>query len=187
MVSATPLHNCFKSFKISFMRSVQKVSSHVLWKIEPFLEVDTRYKKHCTQDNDALVPFKAGTLGSHTVLPTVISYPVIFSWISLLVWNCFLIKGDFSFGKSQKSQGIKSVLSGGWVTWVIWCFTKNSTWDMMHEQVPCWDEAANFQLPIAAAFWIFQIVSMEECSSLMQNLMQICCSTCSVIFNARAT
>ena len=30
------------------MKSVQKVSSHVLWKIETFIEEDTRYKKHCT-------------------------------------------------------------------------------------------------------------------------------------------
>ena len=44
-------------------------------------------------------------------------------------------------------------------------------------------------LPIAAAFWIFWIIriaSMEECSSLMQNLMQICCSTCSIILNVTA-
>ena len=40
---------------------------------------------------------------------------------------------------------------------------------------------------IAAAFWIIQIVSMEECSRLTQNSMQICCSTHSVILNAMAT
>ena len=28
--------------------SVHKVSSHVIWKIETFIEEDTRYKKHCT-------------------------------------------------------------------------------------------------------------------------------------------
>ena len=49
--------------------SVQKVSCHVLWKIETFIEEHTSYKKHCTQDNDASVPFKASTLGPHTVLP----------------------------------------------------------------------------------------------------------------------
>ena len=37
------------------------------------------------------------------------------------------------------------------------------------------------------AFCIIQIVSMEECSSLMQSLMQICCSARSVILNAMAT
>ena len=41
-----------------------------------------------------------------------------------MVWNLFSFKGDFSFGKSQKSQGNKSGLYGGWVTWVIWCFAK---------------------------------------------------------------
>ena len=61
-----------------------------------------RYKKHCTEDNDTSVPFKVGTLGSHTILPVTISCPVIFSWISLMVWNLFIFKGDFSLGKSQK-------------------------------------------------------------------------------------
>ena len=42
-----------------------------------------------------------------------------------MVWNLFPFKGDFSFRKSQKSQGTKFGLRGrGWVTWVIWCFTK---------------------------------------------------------------
>ena len=58
----------------------------------------------------------------------------------------------------------------------------------MHEQVYHHDDkAANHQLPIALTFWIIQIVSVEECSSLTQNLMQICYSTCSVILNATAT
>ena len=58
---------------------------------------------------------------------------------------------------------------------------------MMHEQAHCHDEAANHQLPIAAAFWIIQIVSTEECSSLTQNLMLIHCSTCPSILNATDT
>ena len=81
-----------------------------LWKIETLIEGDTRYKKHCTQDNDALVPFKVGTLGPQTVLPIALSYPVICSWISSVVWNLFPFKGDFSFGKSQKLQNNKSGL-----------------------------------------------------------------------------
>ena len=58
---------------------------------------------------------------------------------------------------------------------------------MMCEQACCHDEPANHQLPIAAAFCIIQIVSTEECSSLMQNLMQICCSVHLVILNVMAT
>ena len=47
----------------SYRRTVQKVSTHVIRKIETFIEEDTRYKKHCTQDNDTSVPFKVGTSG----------------------------------------------------------------------------------------------------------------------------
>ena len=68
--------------------------------------------------------FKVGTMGARTVLPIPISCPIVFSWISSKVWNLFPFKGDFSLGKSQKSQGAKSGLQGSWVTWVIWCFSK---------------------------------------------------------------
>ena len=40
---------------------------------------------------------------------------------------------------------------------------------------------------IPKAFQIIQIVSAEKCSSLTQNLMQICCSIQSVILNVMAT
>ena len=64
---------------------------------------------------------------------------------------------------------------------------KNSAGDMMHELVHCHDGAANHQLPIAAAFWIIQIVFVEECSRLTQNLMQNRCCTRSVILYVTAT
>ena len=80
----------------------------MLWKIETFIEGDTKYKKHCTKDNNTSVPFKVGTLGPHTILPIAISCTIVFSWISSRVCNFFPFKGDFSFGKSQKSQGTKS-------------------------------------------------------------------------------
>ena len=84
-----------------------------------------RYKKiQDTKDNDVSVPFKVGTLGSYTILPVTISCSVIFSWISLTVWNLFPFKGDFSFGKSQKFQDTKSGLKGDLITWEIWCFYK---------------------------------------------------------------
>ena len=68
-----------------------------------------RYKEHCTQDNDAPVPFRVDALGPHTVLPATISCPVMFSWISSMVRNPFPFGGNFSylFGKSQKSKGSK--------------------------------------------------------------------------------
>ena len=104
-----------------------------------------------------------------------------------MVWNLFSVKGDFSFGKSQKSQGTKSGLQGtespGWFD----VSPKNCAWDRMHEQVCCHDEAASHQLLIAAAFWIIWVVLAEECSSLTENMMQIRCSAHSVILNAAAT
>ena len=105
------------------------------------------YKKHCTQDNDASVPFKVGTLGPHTVLPIAISCLFIFSWISSMVWNPFPFKGDLSFRKIQKSQGTKSGLLGVWVTWVIWCFaTKHcKRHDAWVGALPWW----SCQLPVA--------------------------------------
>ena len=52
-------------------------------------------------------------------------------------------------------------------------------------QVHCRDEAADPQLPAAVAFWSTPVVSVEECAS--KKLMQIHCSTSSVIVNAMAT
>ena len=66
-------------------------------------------------------------------------------------------------------------------------YQKNSEHNVMHEQALCPEEVANHQLPIAAAFWIIPIVSREECSSLMQNMMQIDCSTHSVILSVMTT
>ena len=64
---------------------------------------------------------------------------------------------------------------------------KKSPQCTMCEWAHCHDEADSHLLPKAAAFWIIQIGSIEECSSLIQNLMQICCSTCLVILNVKAT
>ena len=59
-----------------------------------------------------------------------------YSWISSMVWNLLFFKGDFSFGKSQKSQGTRSGLYGGWVTWAT-----NLCWlqpvHIQHSQVFC--------------------------------------------------
>ena len=47
---------------IHMTRSVQKVPSHVIWKVEPFIEEDTRNIVHRTMTPQ----FKVGTLGPHT-------------------------------------------------------------------------------------------------------------------------
>ena len=104
-----------------YIRGLSRKYPNMQYKKQTFIEEDTSNTVH---DDEASVPFKHGTLGPHTVLPIAISCPIIFSWITLTVWNLFPFKSDFSFEKSQKSQGTKSGLYGGWITWVIWCFTK---------------------------------------------------------------
>ena len=86
---------------------------------------------------------------------------IVFSWISLTVWNLFPFKGDFSLGKNQKSQGSKSGLQRGWVTWMIWCFTKKLC--MRHDawvgMLPWW----SYQSPLAYSCSHFhRIVSLNQ-------------------------
>ena len=107
--------------------------------------------------------------------------------MSPTVWNLFPFKGDFVLGKARSCRapnlGFRGPESPGWFD--VW--PKNFPRDVMHEQACCRDEAVNHQLPVVVAFWIIRIVSMCECSSLMQNLMQIHCSTRSVILNVMTT
>ena len=152
--------------------------------IETFIEEHTRYKKHCTEDNDTSVPFKGDTLGPHTVLPITVSCPVIFPWISSMVWNLFPFKGDFTFGKSQSLRapnvGCRGAESPGWFD----VSQKNSVWDVIHEQVCCHDEAASHQLPIATAFWIiwiihrgmFKLNAKFDANSLLYSLSHFQCN-----------
>ena len=114
-----------------------------------------RYKKHWTQYNDTSVSFEVGPLGPHsspsisstvqnsqqTPLLASISCPIIFPWISSMVWNHVPFKGDFHFGKSQKSR------------YQIWAIGELSqVGDLMFHQKPlhethkwacCHDEAAH--------------------------------------------
>ena len=65
-------------------------------KIETFAEEDTRYKKHHTWDSDTSVPFKIGTLGPQTVLPTSTSYSITFSESRQSEITCSNILSDIS-------------------------------------------------------------------------------------------
>ena len=63
------------------------------------------------------------------------NYLIIFFWMSLAAWNLFHFKGNFSFGKSQKTQGTnlgcREAESPGW----FGVSPKNSAWDVMHAWV----------------------------------------------------
>ena len=64
-----------------------------------------------------------------------------------MVWNLFPFKSDFSLGKIRKSQGAQSELSGaespGWFD-----VSPKTAWDVMHEWVHSWHEAANHRLAV---------------------------------------
>ena len=104
-----------------------------------------------------------------------------------MIWNLFPFKGDFSFRKSHQCRVLNLGCRGLSHLGDLMFHKKNSAQDVMHEWIHSCDEAASHQFPIATAFWIILIISVEECSSLTQNLMQICCCTCSVISNVTAT
>ena len=112
---------------------------------------------------------------SQSSLTAPLYFPDSHRWSEI---SSLFFKGDFSFGKMPEVSGHQIWAAGGLSHLGDLMFhQKNSARDMMHKWARCCDEAANHQLPIAAAFWIIQIVSVEEWSSLMQNLMQIHCST----------
>ena len=67
-------------------------------------------------------------------------------------------------------------------TWIIFNYSWPSLKDLCHIFI-----CAALIASSPKAFWIIWTVSVKECSSLTQNLMQICCSTHSVILNAMAT
>ena len=84
-----------------YTRSVQKVSSHVIWNIERFIEEDTRYNKYCPYDNDASVPFKVVTLKPHQFSQSpsaAASYFPEFHWWSEI---SFLSKVILVLGKAR--------------------------------------------------------------------------------------
>ena len=155
-------------------RSVQKVSSHTIWKIETFIEGDTTYKTLYIRQW-CLSPLQSRHLGTSHSSPSRCQlpyFPESHRWSEI----SSLSKGILVLG-TARSHRASNLGHRGWVTWVVWCFTKNSARDVMHEWACCPDEAANHQLPTAAAFWTMRIVSTEECLSLMQNWMQVHCST----------
>ena len=161
------------------IRPVQKVSSLIIWKIETVTEEDTTYKKHCTQDRDASVPFEVGTLRPNIVLPIIISSPLHFPESHQQSEISSLLKVISVWGKARSCRAPNLGYRGlSYLGDLI--FYQKTAWDVIHEWVWCHDEAANHQLPVFAAFGIifslavFGIVSTEECSSLMQNSVQIC-------------
>ena len=143
-----------------------EVYSHVTRKIEAFIEEDTRYKKHCTQNNDTSVSFTVGTMRPHTVLPVPLL--LVKTWQNPLLESPSAAPWYFpeSHWLSEISSFSKVILVLGKARSHrapnLGCRRlshlgdfmlpqKYSAWDVMNEWVHfIHDEAANHQLPIAA-------------------------------------
>ena len=105
------MHKFFYGYRLHFSW-VYKVCTESIQpcirKIETFIEEDTRYKKHRTQDNDASVRFKVGTLGTshsfpnHHQLPCCIFLNLIDSLKSLPFqrWFYFWEKPEVAGGQT---------------------------------------------------------------------------------------
>ena len=157
---------------------VQKVSNHVIWKIEAFIEEDTRNIVHRTM---TLGPLQSRHLGTSHSSPSCHQLPCNIFLSHQQSEISSLSKVILVLGKARNRRapnlGCSRAESLEWFD----VSPKNSAQDLMHYQVCCHDEAANHQVPIAAAFYIIPIVSAEEYSNLTQNLIQNHCSTHSVI------
>ena len=90
------------------------------------------------------------------------------------------------FSEKPEVAGCQIWAVGGFSHLADLMFHQKSLYEMWYmSRACCLDVAANHQLSIAAAYWIIWIDSPEECSKW--NLMQILCSSCSVILSVTAT
>ena len=168
-------------------RSVQKVPSHVIWKIETFIEEDTKYKKHCTEDSDISVPFKVApwdlTQFSHSPSAAPLYFPESYRWSEI----CSFSKVILVLGKDRSCRVSNLGCRGLSHLDDLMFFAEKlcTRCDAWAGTLLWW----SCQSPVAhsCGLWIFQRVSAEECSSLTQNLMPIRCSTGLVILNATTT
>ena len=189
-------------FILIYKQSVQKVSSHVICKIQTFIEEDDLQSRHLgTSHSSPNVSSTVQNTLQNPLLELPSAAPSYFPESHQLSEISSLSKMISVLGKARSCRapnlGYRGPESPGWFD----VSPKISAQDVMHEPEHCCDEAANHQLPKAVAvfvvlylcilkaslkaFWIIWIVPAEHCSNLMQNLTQICCFISSVILNAR--
>ena len=138
-------------------RLVQKVSSHVLWKI------GTRNIVQRTMTLQSPSKQAPWDLRQFSQSPSIAwsYFPKSHQWSEVSYFS----KVTLVLGKARSHRtpylGCRGSESPGWFD----VSPENSTQDMMHKRECCHDEAPNSQLPIAVAFWIIWIV-LQEMSKL---------------------
>ena len=142
------------------MRSVQKVSSYVIWKTETLLKKiwDTRNIVHRTMTSQSSSKQASWDLTQLSNLCWLQPIPVQHSQVL-----CFL----------QAFQNVSRITFNRILT-IFEAFVPHFYLRCTHCIAP-------------TGLLNIRFVAMEECWSLTQNLMQICWSTCSVILNVTAT
>ena len=130
------------------------------------------------------------------------SYRMKFAMTSFMPRSCVKILDIVVFGIPRSASGSHTVIH--WFLLIAAHTCSTFSGDLLVAGLPERGSLSTDSLPswkrlchtfICAAliasspkgFWIIQIVSAEECSSLTQNLMQIHCSTHSVILNVMVT
>ena len=145
------------------MRFVQKVFSHVLWKIETLLKKtqETLYTGQWCLSRLQSRHLWELTQFSQSPSTDLLYFPESHQWSEI----SSLSKVIFVLGKARSCRSPNLGLqicngaeSPGWFD----VSPKISAWDVMHERACCHDEAANHQLPIAEAFWIIQIIPQRN-------------------------
>ena len=146
----------------TYTTSFQKVSSYVLWKRDIYWR---RYKiqKTLYTGQWCLGPLQSRHLTQFSQLPSaaLVCFPESHQQSEISSFSKVILLLRKARGCRAPNLGCRGAESPGWFD----VLPKNSAQDMMHGWACCCDEAANHQLPIASAFWITWIVSMEECSS----------------------
>ena len=100
-------------------------------KIETFTENETKYKKHCTLDNDASVPFKVRTLGPHSILLIAIScllyFPGSHQWSEISSLSKIPVLGK-ARSHRMPNLGCRGADSRGWLMFLKKLFMRCNAW-----------------------------------------------------------
>ena len=166
------------------------------WRLSP---LQSRHLGNLTQFSQSL--FHCSKHSAVSFVGITIRCPVVFSCISLSVWNLFPFKGDFSFGKSQSCRapnlGYRVAESPGWQMFVDCSLY---TFNILRCSVCCrpprmwitFNRLSTFLEAFVPHFYLrcthcIVVENLNHPNSFHVRMMQIHCSTHSVILNVMAT
>ena len=123
----------------------------------PFIDKDTRNIIHRTRTHQSPSPWDL-TRFSQSPSGAPLCFPESHRWSEIYSLPKVILALEKARSHRVPNLGCSGTESPGWFD----VSQKTSAGDVIHEQARCGDEAANHQLPIAAASWIIWVVSTEE-------------------------